>query len=164
MTRAQSQPETRIIKKYPNRRLYDTERSSYITVHDVRKLVLDGLDFKVIDAQSDEDITRSTLIQIITEDESGEEATFTTDMLARFIRLSHDAAQPTFARYLDQSMQLFLDQQTQVREHVKAALTGKSLAEITQRNLEIWRGVQESVLKAAGLGASPNKPKQDPSE
>jgi polyhydroxyalkanoate synthesis repressor PhaR len=152
------QSETRIIKKYPNRRLYDTQRSSYITIGDVRTLVLEGVPFKAIDAQSEEDITRSLLIQIITEDESGREATFTTEMLAQFIRLSHDAAQPTFARYLDQTMQLFVEQQRLVGQHLQEALGGQPLAEISQRNVELWQAFQESLRRATGLGSPPENP------
>lgn len=147
--------EPRIIKKYPNRRLYDTERSCYITVDDVRALVVGGVPFKVVDAQSEDDITRGILIQIITEHESGQKATFTTDMLARFIRLSHDAAQDAFAHYLDQTMRVYLDQQQTVQEQMKEALTGKVLSGIAEQNLKIWRDLQENFLKAAGFGGNP---------
>jgi len=147
--------EPRIIKKYPNRRLYDTERSCYITVDAVRVLVLEGVQFRVIDTQTEEDITRNILIQIITEHESGKQATFTTDMLTRFIRLSHDTAQEVFSRYFDQSMNLFLEQQQLVREQMQDALTGKTLSGIAQQNLEFWQNVQENFLKAAGLGVPP---------
>lgn len=156
MTETEQKP--RIIKKYPNRRLYDTERSCYITVDDVRQLVLKGDELKVIDAQTEEDITRSILIQIITDHESsGKKATFTTDMLARFIRLSHNAAQEAFSSYLDQSMRMFLEQQHAVREQMKDALTGKTLSGIAQQNLKFWQGLQENFLKASGLGVPPEK-------
>ena len=152
---------TRIIKKYPNRRLYDSERSCYITVDDVRELVLDGVEFKVVDAETDADITRGILIQIITEHEASKQATFTTEMLARFIRLSNDAAQETFSRYLDQSMQMFLEQQQRLREQMQEALSGKTFAEVTRRNLELWQGLQETFFRAAGAPPkkSPNTPK-----
>jgi polyhydroxyalkanoate synthesis repressor PhaR len=143
--------EPRVIKKYPNRRLYDTERSRYITVEDVRALVLDGTEFKVIDAQSEQDITRNILIQIITEGESGKAATFTTEMLTRFIRLSNHTAQEAFSGYLDQSMRMFLEQQQLVRDQVKEAMTGKTLSGIAQQNLQFWQEMQQNFLKAAGL-------------
>lgn len=149
----------RVIKKYPNRRLYDTERSCYITVEDVRDLVLEGIEFKVIDAQTEQDITRSILIQIITELESGKSATFTTEMLARFIRLSHDAAQDAFATYLDQGMRLFLEQQERLRTQMQEAFSPKALTQMAQRNLALWQDLQESFLKAAGVGnAGKRKP------
>lgn len=143
--------EPRVIKKYPNRRLYDTERSCYITVEDVRKLVLDGVEFQVRDADNDADITRSILIQIITEHESGTNATFSTEMLAHIIRLSNDAAQETFSRYLDQSMRLFLEQQQLLGEQVQKAISGKAVTDLTRRNLEFWQNVQNSFLGAAGV-------------
>ena len=148
----------RIIKKYPNRRLYDTERSRYITVDDVRELVLAGVDFKVVDAETDADITRGILIQIITEHESGKRATFTTDMLARFIRLSNDAAQQTFSQYLDRSMQLFLEQQQRFGRQMEEALSGKAFADATRRNLELWQSLQRSFFEAAGV----KPPKREP--
>ena len=151
--------EPRIIKKYPNRRLYDTVRSCYITVEDVQSLVLKGVEFKVIDAQTEQDITRSILIQIITEHESGKKATFTTEMLAHLIRLSHDVAQDTFSRYLDQSMRLYLEQQQTLRQQMEEAFSGKALAELTQRNLELWRGMQESFLDALRMPAKKKRGK-----
>lgn len=152
--------EPRIIKKYPNRRLYDTERSSYITVEDVRTLVLKGVEFKVIDAQTEQDITRSILIQIITEHESGKKATFTTEMLAQLIRLSNDVAQDTFSRFLDQSMRLYLEQQRTLQHQMEEAFSGKTLTELTQRNLELWRGVQESFLDAMRVPAKKKRGKE----
>jgi polyhydroxyalkanoate synthesis repressor PhaR len=149
-------PPLRLIKKYPNRRLYDTERSTYITVEDIRKLVLDGVDFKVVDDQSGEDVTRAVLIQIIIEHESGSRATFTTDMLARFIRLSNDAARRTFADYLDQSMRMFLEQQKTMGDSVYKAMSGNALAEMAERNMELWRTMQDGFMKATGF-AKPTK-------
>jgi polyhydroxyalkanoate synthesis repressor PhaR len=143
--------EARIIKKYPNRRLYDTARSRYITVDDVRELVLEGVEFKVIDAQTEEDITRGILIQIISERESGKRATFTTEMLARFIRLSHNAAQDVFSHYLDQSLRLFLEQQQLIHGQMEDALSAKTLSAVMQQNFKLWRNMQRSFLEAAGL-------------
>jgi polyhydroxyalkanoate synthesis repressor PhaR len=150
-------PPQRLIKKYPNRRLYDTERSCYITIDDVRKLVLDGEDIKVVDDQSGEDVTRSVLIQIIIEHESGSRATFTTDMLARFIRLSNDAARRTFADYLDQSMRMFLEQQKTMSDTVYKTLSGNTLTQMAERNMELWRTMQEGFMKAAGFTKPPKK-------
>ncbi len=148
--------EVRIIKKYPNRRLYDTGKSRYVTIDDVRQLVVDGVDFKVIDTPTEADITRNVLIQIIIEQESGKEALFTTDMLAKFIRMSHDAAQDIFSRYLDQSMRFFMDQQEAMRNQIAGMISGVpagTLAEIAQRNLELWQEMQQRFLGSAELGA-----------
>ena len=78
----------RIIKKYPNRRLYDTEQSRYITLSDIRDLIMKGLEFKVLDTNSGDDLTRSILLQIMLEDESGGEPLFSTNMLAQIIRFA----------------------------------------------------------------------------
>ena len=89
--------EIRLIKKYPNRRLYDTATSSYITLADVKQLVLDQVVFKVIDAKSDEDLTRSILLQIILEEESAGAPMFTSDMLSQIIRFYGNAMQGMMA-------------------------------------------------------------------
>lgn len=138
----------RILKKYPNRRLYDTARSRYVTLEDVRALLLEGVDVKVVDADTGEDITRAVLIQVITEQESGKDATFTTDMLARFIRLSQDAAQQSFSRYLDDSLRLFLEQQQLVRAQVQQAFDPSAMTELAQRNLAFWHDLQQSFFQA----------------
>ena len=84
---------TRLIKKYPNRRLYDTQTSAYITLADVKQLVLDNEDFKVLDAKSNEDLTRSILLQIILEAEAGGAPLFSSSMLAPMIRFYGHAVQ-----------------------------------------------------------------------
>ena len=75
--------ELRLIKKYPNRRLYDTTDSGYITLADVKKMILDNITFKVVDAKSNEDLTRTILLQIILEEESGGMPMFSSEMLTR---------------------------------------------------------------------------------
>ena len=104
--------DPRIIKKYPNRRLYDTTVSSYITLEDVRKLVMSQEEFCVVDARSKEDITRSILLQIILEQEEDGEPIFTQQVLAQIIRFYGDALQGTLTRYLERSFGLFVEQQT----------------------------------------------------
>ncbi len=85
--------QVRIIKKYPNRRLYDTEISSYITLEEVRQLVIDGEDFEVRDAKSGDDLTRSVLLQIISEHEETGQPMFTTQLLSQVIRFYGDSMQ-----------------------------------------------------------------------
>ena len=153
-------PSPRLLKKYPNRRLYDTERSRYVTLEDVRALVTAGTDIKVVDAETDEDITRSVLIQIITEQESGTGATFTTDMLARLIRLSQDTAQESFTRYLDQSLRLFVEQQQLVRTQMQQAFDPNAMTELAQRNLAFWQDLQKSFFAAASPPLRPKTKKK----
>lgn len=157
--------EPRIIKKYPNRRLYDTELSRYITLSDVRDLVLKGIDFRVVAANSDEDLTRSILLQIIIEQESGGEPLFTTEVLSKMIRFYGDSVQGAFTNYLEKSLALFMEQQKLMQDQMRNVFTGNPLdamTQLTQRNLEIWKEIQQSFLKAAGMGST--KSRQDKSD
>ena len=90
--------DKRIIKKYPNRRLYDTEISKYITLEDVKKLVLSGVDFCVKDVKTDEDLTRNILLQIISEQEHDGDPMFSTQTLTQLIRFYGNAYQSAFFR------------------------------------------------------------------
>ena len=110
-----SQP-SRIIKKYPNRRLYDTETSSYITLQDVKKLVLDQVDFRVEDAKSKDDLTRSILLQIILEEESAGAPMFSSDMLSQIIRFYGNAMQGMMGTYLEKNIHTFIDMQKRLQE------------------------------------------------
>jgi polyhydroxyalkanoate synthesis repressor PhaR len=110
----------RIIKKYPNRRLYDTATSSYITLTDVKKLVLDHVDFRVIDAKSTEDLTRSILLQIILEEESGGVPMFSSAMLSHMIRFYGNAMQGMMGSYLEKNIQTFIELQQRLQEQSRA--------------------------------------------
>ena len=110
-----SQP-TRIIKKYPNRRLYDTETSSYITLADVKKLVLEHVDFRVEDAKSKEDLTRAILLQIILEEESAGAPMFSSDMLSQIIRFYGNAMQGMMGSYLEKNIHTFIDIQKRLQD------------------------------------------------
>lgn len=98
--------EIRIIKKYPNRRLYDTELGLYITLDDIKKLVNDRIAFRVIDARTKKDLTQTTLLQIIAEQEASAKPIFTTDMLQDFIRSYNENSQNLFTQYLEQTMKV----------------------------------------------------------
>jgi polyhydroxyalkanoate synthesis repressor PhaR len=106
----------RIIKKYPNRRLYDTETSSYITLQDVKKLVLGNVDFRVEDAKSKEDLTRSILLQIILEEESAGAPMFSCDMLSQIIRFYGHAMQGMMGTYLEKNIQTFMEIQKKLQD------------------------------------------------
>src|SRR3982750_4147254 len=109
----------RILKKYPNRRLYDTETSSYITLADVKKMVLTGQPFVVRDAKSSDDLTRSILLQIILEEETGGVPMFSTQMLAQIIRFYGHAMQGMMGSYLEKNLQTFTDIQARFAEQSK---------------------------------------------
>ncbi len=106
----------RIIKKYPNRRLYDTESSTYITLNDVKKLVLDQVPFRVEDAKTKEDLTRSILLQIILEEESAGAPMFSCDMLTQIIRFYGNAMQGMMGSYLEKNIQTFMEIQKRLQE------------------------------------------------
>ena len=108
--------DLRLIKKYPNRRLYDTATSSYITLADVKQLVLDHVIFKVVDAKSEEDLTRAILLQIILEEESAGAPMFSSDMLSQIIRFYGNAMQGMMGSYLDKNVQTFVEIQRRLQE------------------------------------------------
>ncbi|HEX4780903.1 MAG TPA: polyhydroxyalkanoate synthesis repressor PhaR [Usitatibacter sp.] len=110
----------RIIKKYPNRRLYDTETSAYITLAEVKELVLGYKDFQVQDAKTGEDLTRSILLQIILEEESGGVPMFSTDMLANIIRYYGHAMQGLMGSYLERSIHAFHEAQKRFQEQAQS--------------------------------------------
>ena len=149
--------KTRIIKKYPNRRLYDTEISRYITLSDIRELVMGNEDFQVVDAHSNEDITRSILLQIILEQESEGTPLFSTEVLAHMIRFYEDAFQGMFASYLEKSLGMFAEQQSRFQQQLHSPLTGSpidAMTELTQRNLEIWKDLQDHFFQMTASGGS----------
>lgn len=112
-------PSGRVIKKYPNRRLYDTETSTYITLADIRQLVMKSSRFVVRDAKTNEDLTRSILLQIILEEESGGAPMFTEAVLANIIRFYGNAMQSFMAGYLEKNVQSFMDLQVKMAEQSK---------------------------------------------
>jgi polyhydroxyalkanoate synthesis repressor PhaR len=115
-------PGLRILKKYPNRRLYDTQTSSYITLADVKRMVLDGIDFEVHDAKTQEDLTRSILLQIILEEETGGVPMFSTASLAQIIRFYGHAMQGVMGGLLERQMQAFTDMQQRFAEQGSAGM------------------------------------------
>ena len=113
-------PAVRLIKKYPNRRLYDTQTSSYITLVDVKQLVLDQEEFKVVDAKSSEDLTRQILMQIILEEEQEGQPMFTPPVLSQIIRSYGNAMQGMMGSYLEKNVQAFVEIQSKLQEQSKA--------------------------------------------
>lgn len=108
--------QVRLIKKYPNRRLYDTKTSSYITLVDVKQMVLKQEEFKAVDAKSGEDLTRQILLQIILEEESSGAPMFTSDALSQMIRTYGNAMQGMMGGYLEKSIGAFQDMQKSLQE------------------------------------------------
>ncbi len=117
---ASAKPAQRVIKKYPNRRLYDTDTSTYITLADVKHLVMDSELFVVRDAKTGEDLTRTILLQIILEEEAGGAPMFSEAALANLIRLYGHAAQGFMGSYLEKNVQAFTDIQAKLTEQSKS--------------------------------------------
>ncbi|MBB5016278.1 polyhydroxyalkanoate synthesis repressor PhaR [Rehaibacterium terrae] len=153
--------QVRIIKKYPNRRLYDTEISSYITLEDVRQLIVDGEEFQVRDAKTGEDLTRSVLLQIIAEHEQDGQPMLSTQLLSQIIRFYGDSLQGFMGSYLERSMEMFLEQQQQFRSQLNS-LIGQTpwamLNQITERNMDLWKDFQKGLL--GSIDPEGNKPRQ----
>ncbi|RAR63371.1 MULTISPECIES: polyhydroxyalkanoate synthesis repressor PhaR [Halomonadaceae] len=134
----------RVIRKYANRRLYDTEQSRYVTLEDLRSLILEEVPFRVEDAKSGEDLTRTILLSIIIEQEQsgGDSEVFSNDLLAQFIRV-YDMAQPLpLARYLEQGTQLMMEQQQRMQDQWKEAMRHtpmEMMREMAEENMRFWQ-------------------------
>ena len=154
--------QLRIIKKYPNRRLYDTEISSYVTLEDVRQLIIDGENFEVREAKTGKDLTRAVLLQIIAEHEDIGSPIFSTQLLTQVIRFYGDSLQGYIGGYLERSVALFNEQQSQLRSLV-GTLVGQTpwalINQITERNLELLKGLQQGLLGGLGAGSKDDKPR-----
>ena len=133
--------QPRVIKKYPNRRPYDTEESRYVTLQQIRSLVLDEIPFIVIDQKSEDDITRSILLQIILEQESETNPLFSNDNLERFIRYYNAGADSGFSDYIGKSMSFFQQQQAEFSKAVSGVASHNPMSfwtDMTQKNIDSW--------------------------
>ena len=145
--------DPRVLKKYPNRRLYDTTTSKYITLEDVRRLVLDGVAFVVRDAKTDEDITRSVLLQVIAEQEEAGQPIFTIPILTQVIRFYGDAAQGLASEFLQRSLAAFGEQQRLFRLHLDDAMPKDAfgaVSDLAKQNLAMWKDAQGSWFGMGG--------------
>ena len=122
----------RVLKKYPNRRLYDTQTSAYITLADVKQMVLDAENFEVRDAKTGEDLTRSILLQIILEEETAGMPMFSTQTLGQIIRFYGHTMQGLMGTYLEKNLQTFFDLQKRFSEQTGGLYEGKAF------NPEAW--------------------------
>ena len=136
----------RVIKKYPNRRLYDTETSAYITLTDVRQLVMDNSPFVVVDAKTNDDLTRSILLQIILEEESGGAPMFTEAVLANIIRFYGNAMQSFMGAYLEKNVQGFMDLQVKMAEQAKG-MSPESWAKLMNLQSPLMKGMMGSYVE-----------------
>ena len=150
----------RTIKKYSNRRLYDTKTSQYITLSDVRQLVLDNVEFVVLDVTSGEDITRQILVQVIAEQESGGQPMFSKELLEQMIRFYGGSFQSVFTYYLEKTIEMFNGQQKAYQQQLNDLLGSAGLSQVsqmTEQNLKMWNTMQQDFLKIYGI----QPPKKD---
>ncbi len=156
----------RIIKKYPNRRLYDTTDSKYVTLAHIRELLLAGEQVQVFDSISEEEITRQILMQIITDQENSDSPLFSTDLLAKLIRLYQGTVPNMFHEHMEKSFDMFLQQQSLYQQQVRSMLGTedplKAFSELTRKNLETWREMQENALRMYGLDGRDDDEPEDP--
>jgi polyhydroxyalkanoate synthesis repressor PhaR len=135
-----SRSSQRVIKKYPNRRLYDTDSSSYITLSEIKGLVMDSEPFSVLDAKTGEDLTRSILLQIILEEEANGSPMFTTPVLANIIRFYGHAMQGMMGGYLEKNMQALMDLQAPMMKGVIPNNPFQQMQEHLQKQTEQFLG------------------------
>ena len=143
---AAPKPALRVIKKYPNRRLYDTDASSYITLSEVKQLVMDQEPFVVRDAKTNEDLTRSILLQIILEEEAGGAPMFSEAALANLIRFYGHAAQGFMGTYLEKNVQAFTDIQARLAEQSKT-LTPEMWAQFMNMQNPLMQGMMGNYVE-----------------
>ncbi len=148
-----------VIKKYANRRLYNTETSSYITLEHLAIMTREGRDFQVFDARTGDDITRSVLTQIVMEEESSGQTMLPVPFLRQIIAMYGDSMQSMVPHYLEASMAAFAENQTKFRD---AAL--KPFEQLTKQNLALFQAATEMLTggKLAGMAARPPMPSHKP--
>ena len=145
-----------IIKKYANRRLYNTESSSYITLEHLAKLTREGREFKVLDAKTDEDITHSVLTQIIMDEESRGESMLPANFLRQIISMYGDSMQAMVPQYLEASMDAFRTNQAKFHDALKGAFEGGPFAEMAKRNMAMFEAAT-SAFKPGSAKAAASK-------
>lgn len=154
-----------IIKKYANRRLYNTETSSYITLDHLAAMTREGRDFKVVDAKTDDDITHNVLTQIIMEEEARGQTLLPVNFLRQLIALYGDSMQAVVPGYLEASMDSFRRNQAQFKSAVEGAFANSPFAEIAKRNMAMFEAAAEAFKPGApGAGtaaAAPEKSKDE---
>ena len=147
-----SSDNERLIKKYPNRRLYDTMDSRYITLDDARQMVIDNTAFKVVDQKTGEDLTRSILLQIIMEQENNNEPLFNSQILSEFIRNNSKTNRDYFSSFLQASMQLFTEQQGTLVNQMDRAFKNSPMdfwMQMTRQNLDHLTDLQAKFFKSS---------------
>ena len=150
--------ETVVIKKYANRRLYNTRSSSYITLEHLAQMTRDGVEFQVLDAKTGADITHSILTQIIMDEEAGGEQMLPTSFLRQLIGMYGNSMQALVPGYLEASMEHFRENQAKLRKAIEDSMGTNPLAQLAQRNMEMFKAAATAFvpgMKGAGTPAEP---------
>ena len=145
--------KTHLIKKYANRRLYDTETSSHVTLDGIHDLIVNGHDVKIVEETTGEDISRSILLQIIAEREQSGRPMLDAGFLTRIIRLYGNPMQDMVGEFLSKSFDTFMDQQASYQEQVRKAMAAtplETIQQLTADNLKAWQSMQDAFLNKAG--------------
>ena len=162
MAKSSGASGTVIVKKYANRRLYNTETSSYITLDHLAAMTREGRDFKVIDAKSEEDITHNILTQIIMEEENRGQTMLPVSFLRQLISLYGDSMQAMVPQYLEASMEAFRRNQAQFRSAMEGAFSGGPFAAIAKRNMEMFEAAASAFKPGTQGGAPQAAPAAEP--
>ena len=143
-----------VIKKYANRRLYNTRSSSYITLDHLAKMTREDIEFKVVDAKTGADITHSILTQIIMDEEAGGEQMLPTSFLRQLIAMYGNSMQSLLPGYLEASMEHFRENQSKLRKAIEESIGANPLAQLAQRNMEMFKAAATALVPGAKSGSA----------
>ncbi len=156
--------DTVIIKKYANRRLYNTRTSSYITLDHLAQMVKENIEFKVMDAKTGADLTHTILTQIIMEEEASGEQMLPTNFLRQLISMYGNSMQALLPSYLEASMEHFRENQNKLRKAIEDSIGANPLAQIAQRNMELFKAATAAFVPGAVQAAAEEKAAAAPAE
>ncbi len=143
-----------VIKKYANRRLYNTQSSSYITLDDLARMTRDGVDFQVLDAKSGNDITHAILTQIIMEEEANGEQMLPVSFLRQLIAMYGNSMQALMPHYLEASMESFRANQAKMQDAFKTSMSPEAFTKMAENNMAMFQAAAEAFIPKSGSGGS----------
>ena len=163
--KAEGKSDTVIIKKYANRRLYNTQSSSYITLDHLSKMTREGVEFRVLDAKSGADITHQILTQIIMEEEASGEQMLPVNFLRQLIGMYGNSMQGLIPHYLEASMEQFRANQMKLRKAFEDSMESNPLARLAQQNIAMFQAAAAAFMpgaEGAATSAKPAEPAREP--
>ncbi|MGB3737773.1 MAG: polyhydroxyalkanoate synthesis repressor PhaR [Pontixanthobacter sp.] len=158
MVKRHAEGDTITIKKYANRRLYNTGSSSYITLDDLAKMTRENVDFKVVDAKSGADITHSILTQIIMDEETSGKSMLPTSFLRDLIAMYGNSMQSMMPQYLEASMANFRANQAKIQDALREGIENSPIAKIHETNMAVMRAMGAAILPGAKTSSRPSEP------